>query len=115
MALAFRIREEKGEQALSGDHFEYYDDDHYANIIKAMEKRHLKLSPNGRLLKLHCGTTIQKAQPLCAEEVYFERDANSSHTGLYGLAESHLVAGEILRSCIIELSYISPTKNRRLS
>jgi hypothetical protein len=107
MDLAFRLREESNEQSLSGDHFEYYPENQYEKIIGALQERRFNPSPNGRLLKLNCGTVISTIQPLCLKEVYFERDRTGSHTGLFGLAGAHSSVTNVLRSCIIEQTGIS--------
>jgi hypothetical protein len=107
MDLAFRLREEKAEQSLSGDHFEYYPEKQYEHIVHALRDRHFSLSATGRLLKLNCGTVSQKVQPYCVEAVYFERDSIGSHTGLFGLAGAQPAVTVVLRSCIIEQMDIS--------
>jgi hypothetical protein len=100
--LAFRLRLEQGERSLSGDHFEYYNEKHYVNIIHALERRKFTPSSNGKLVKLNCGMVIDTIQSLCRDKVCFERDTNGSHTGLFGLYGAHTAVMELLRDCILE-------------
>jgi hypothetical protein len=100
--LAFRLRLEQKERSLSGDHFEYFSENSYENIINALDRRHFTPSRNGKLVKLNCGTVIDTIQAFCPEEVYFERDSGGSHTGLFGLYEAHTAVTELLRNCILE-------------
>jgi hypothetical protein len=100
--LAFRLRSELNERSLSGDHFEYFSENPYLNIITALDRRHFTPSRNGKLVKLHCGTVINTIQSFCPESVYFERDSTDSHTGLFGLSGAHTAVTELLRNCILE-------------
>jgi hypothetical protein len=104
--LAFRLRSEQDEISLSGDHFEFFSENPYKNIISALDRRHFQPSRNGKLVKLNCGTVINTIQPFCPEEVYFERDYGS-HTGLFGLYEAHTAVTELLRNCILEQVSVS--------
>jgi hypothetical protein len=105
--VAFRLRPEQDERSLSGDHFEYFAKNPYANIVKALADRHFMPSRNGKLVKLNCGMAIKKIQLLCPEEAYFERDPAGSHTGLFGLYGSHTAVSELLRNCILEQISVS--------
>jgi hypothetical protein len=96
--LAFRLR--PGEISLSGDHFEYYKENHYENILLALQKRQFTPSRNGKLVKLNCGEVISKIQFLSHDEVFFERDTIGSHTGLFGILNTHSSITELLCSCI---------------
>jgi hypothetical protein len=111
--LAFRLRSERDERSLSGDHFEYFSENSYTNIINALDRRHFTPSRNGKLAKLNCGTVINRIQSFCLEEVYFERDSckpavcYGSHTGLFGLYEAHTSVTEFLCNCILEQVSVS--------
>lgn len=56
--LAFRLRSEQDEQSLSGDHFEYFSENPYQNIITALGQRYFTPSPKGKFVKLNCGAVI---------------------------------------------------------
>jgi hypothetical protein len=100
--LTFRLRSERDERYLSGDHLEYFSENPYEHIIKALARRHLTPSPNGKLIKLNCGMVINTIQSLCPEAVFFERDSAGSHTGLFGLYGAHTAVTELLYNCILE-------------